>query len=50
MSRADSHEVGGEGKEETGSSVEEAGGEGTRASHENGGGSSVVRFSMRVML
>lgn len=49
MSRADSHEVGGEGREEAGSDVEVGGGEGMSASHENGGGELLVRFSLRVM-
>jgi hypothetical protein len=47
ISRADSHEVGGEGNEPVGS--EAAGGEGS-ASHEKGGGESLIRFSLSVIV
>jgi len=48
MSRADSHEVGGEGNEVASSGA--AGGEDTSASHENGGGDLLVRLSLSVMV
>lgn len=49
MSRADSHDVGGEGNV-PGSGVDVGGGEGTSASHENAGGDSLIRFNFNVMV
>ena len=50
MSRAESHNVGGEGKEAGSSDTAVVGGDGTRASHEKGGGESLLRFSFSVIV
>ena len=50
MSRADSHNVGGEGREAGGCEGDAGGGDGTRASHEKGGGESLVCLSFSVIV
>lgn len=50
MSRAESHDVGGDGKEPGSGGLDVGGGEGTSESHENAGGESVIRFNFNVMV
>jgi hypothetical protein len=50
MSRAESHEVGGEDKDPGSGGVAVGGGEGTRASHEKAGGDSLMRFNLSVIV
>ena len=50
MSRADSHNVGGEGRDAGRSDGEAGGGEGTSASHEKGGGELLVCLSFSVIV
>lgn len=50
ISRAESHDVGGEVSEPSSGGVEAGGEERTTASHEKGGGDSLIRFSLSVMV
>jgi len=50
MSRAESHDVGGDSKELGSGQLDVGDGEGASASHENAGGESLIRFSFKVMI